>query len=165
VPITNEPAPTTTTQEAGSRNVRKADSQNYKIQQNPNRSQYCTASKRDSLAYAISIAIKYGIFSVSSPHLSCRIGKLRGAMHKGNGASSLARRKSCTGHAIKRLHTNKNRESSASKRADPTIAEHSNFNYHWKLHRCIHPDAYSPCQVAFAAGFKMLTVKSRSPFL
>ena len=51
-------------------------------------------------------------FCVSSPPLSCRVGKLRcamhkgtcrvgklrGAMHRGNGASSLSQRKSCTGH-------------------------------------------------------------------
>jgi hypothetical protein len=43
------------------------------------------------------------------------MGKLRGAMHKGNGASSLSQRKSCTGHAIKKRQPNINRSSSARK--------------------------------------------------
>ena len=34
------------------------------------------------------------LFFVSRPPLSCRVGKLRGAMHRGNGASRLSQRKS-----------------------------------------------------------------------
>jgi hypothetical protein len=45
--------------------------------------------------------------------LSCRMGKLRGAMHRGNGASSLSQRKSSTGRADKKRQPNINRSSSA----------------------------------------------------
>jgi hypothetical protein len=43
------------------------------------------------------------------------MGKLRGAMHTGNGASSLSQRKSSTGRADKKRQPNINRSSSARK--------------------------------------------------